>query len=364
TTAIEELDLHACRDGDDWRFRGVYPHGKLNARCRFVIDASGPTSPLVPLLGLDDETDRLRTQSHALFAHFHDVLPWEDVLDELEIPRTEYPFCADRAALHHLLDEGWMWQLRFADGLLSAGFVLDGIPANRGDQSADAIWRTLLDRYPSIARQFANARLAASTPRLTQIGRLQRCLSAAAGDNWALLPFTCGFVDPLHSTGIAHTLSAIERLMPALLGEVDRCGTLAEYGRDIPEEIRWVDQLVALCQQTRRVPRLFNLATMVYFAAATTYEQERLTGESFPRFLACGDATRSIAREIESIASRSLQQLSNGSESRSPDDGDGDNILNLAEQEIAATLAPINHVGLCDPLARNMYRQTEADKMS
>ena len=44
---------------------------------------------------------------------------------------SEHPFDCDHAALHHAFDAGWMWQLRFNDETVSAGFVQD---LNRGER--------------------------------------------------------------------------------------------------------------------------------------------------------------------------------------------------------------------------------------
>lgn len=34
------------------------------------------------------------------------------------------PYSDDWAAIHHLIDEGWMYSLRFDDGVTSAGFLV------------------------------------------------------------------------------------------------------------------------------------------------------------------------------------------------------------------------------------------------
>ncbi|MCA9047021.1 MAG: hypothetical protein KDA69_22010, partial [Planctomycetaceae bacterium] len=155
--------------------------------------------------------------SRAIFGHFENVVPWTNVLREQGIDETDYTFACDDAALHHILDEGWMWQLRFSNDVVSVGIALDldEHPVSEAESPEDE-WNRILNRYPSILRQFRNTRLVAPANGLQRTGPLQRCLPIS-GPNWAQLPHSIGFVDPLHSTGIAHTLSGIQRLVPLLL---------------------------------------------------------------------------------------------------------------------------------------------------
>jgi hypothetical protein len=48
---------------------------------------------------------------------------------------------------------------------------------------------------------------------------MSRLWSRASGPGWAMLPTTAGFVDPLHSTGIAHGLRGVERIAELLLAD-------------------------------------------------------------------------------------------------------------------------------------------------
>ena len=67
-----------------------------------------------------------------------------------------HPYPCDAAALHHVLDGGWMWVLRFDNGVTSAGFSLDPeVHPMRADETPEQEWARLLGTYPSLARQFA-----------------------------------------------------------------------------------------------------------------------------------------------------------------------------------------------------------------
>src|SRR6185295_7886938 len=131
------------------------------------------------------------------------------------LPKGPYP--EDWAAVHHVLDEGWMYVLRFDHGVVSAGLL--AMPAGarglrltlRGDASSG--WRRLLARYPSLAKQFGEAQ---PLFPVRYTGLVQHRLARAAGPRWVVLPHTFAFVDPLFSTGIAWSLLAVERLAELL----------------------------------------------------------------------------------------------------------------------------------------------------
>src|SRR5690348_9246760 len=121
---------------------------------RFVIDASGPGGFLARQLGIPSAVENTETRSAILYSHFDGVRLMSDLFPGL--PPGPYP--DDWAAVHHLTDEGWMYSLRFDHGTTSAGFLLtpNGI-ATLGVEvgmSADALWRALLDRYPTLGALF------------------------------------------------------------------------------------------------------------------------------------------------------------------------------------------------------------------
>jgi FADH2 O2-dependent halogenase len=173
-----------------------------------------------------------------------------------------------------------MWQLGFVNGMVSAGFVLDAAEwPGEGSASAADEWQAMLRRYPSIAEQFEGARVVAPEGGLRRSGRLQRLADRIAGDDWALLPHTAGFVDPMHSTGIAQTLCGIERLIGILEEHWQKPtlpAALTRYEETVRSEIMLIDMLVSGCYLARRSFRLFAAYASTYFAAATTGEQRRI----------------------------------------------------------------------------------------
>ncbi len=318
------------------------PH---EVRTRFVVDATGEGGFLAKQLGIENRTHELRTNSRAVFAHFADLARWKRCLESRGFDTAEHPFDCDHAALHHVFDCGWMWQLRFNDETVSAGFVQD---LNRGERlslSASDEWNSWLRRYPSVGEQFANAKIVRPEGGLRSTGRLQRKLARAAGAWWAMLPNTAGFIDALHSSGIAHTLCGIERLARILiqsLGRDDLESRLREYERCVLGEVEMIDLLVGGCFAALGDFRRFAAATMLYFAAATSYERARVAsvGEFHPAFLLASDpAWLAVVR-------RMCARLSEAS------------AAGQFERELAEAIRPFNVVGLCDPALRNMYRHS------
>src|SRR3954471_10000658 len=200
------------------RLLGATNGAPFELRANFLIDASGPGGFLANQLGIPCGLARTETRSAIVFSHFENVALMEDVVAGL----PEGPYPDDWAAVHHVIDEGWMYSLRFDDGLTSAGFLLSprgladlydsgAMPEANSRAAADgpALWKTLLDRYPTIGAAFRDAR-----PLFPIAFRpaIQHRLTRAAGQRWALMPHAYAFVDPLFSTGIAWSLRAVERL--------------------------------------------------------------------------------------------------------------------------------------------------------
>ncbi|HBL47141.1 MAG TPA: hypothetical protein DDZ90_27520, partial [Planctomycetaceae bacterium] len=236
----------ALQRSEGWHITGSRLGEAVQLQAAFLIDASGAASLVPRTLGITPETE-FKTRSSAIFGHFQNVTLWQTILDGQGISQDDYPFNSDHSALHHVLSEGWMWQLRFNNGITSAGFVLD-------ERHADRDWQSLQERYPAIQSQFAEAECVAPSGGLRTTGRLQRGWTQCAGADWALLPHTAGFIDPLHSTGIAHTLCGIERLVSLLEQHWEkdsRREQLAEYSESLQKERALIDRLVACCYRSR-----------------------------------------------------------------------------------------------------------------
>ena len=237
-------------------------------RAGFLVDASGPRGLLPRALNLPEEKFEGFPKTQALFAHFSGVEKWETLHAAPE--RAPYP--PDAAAVHHVFDGGWIWVLRFNNGLTSAGAAVTEALADdlRLPEGAPA-WNRLLERLPSVRAQFAAA--VPATPFIHQ-PRVAFRSGAAVGAGWAMLPSAAGVVDPLLSTGFPLTLLGIERLARII---EDGCqpAALAEYERQTFSELDATASLIATLYANMHDFEVFSALTLLYFAAASFSESAR-----------------------------------------------------------------------------------------
>lgn len=326
---------------DGVRLTGQRDGTEFVLRAKFIIDASGPGGFLARQLRIPSGLDRTETRSALVFSHFDDVPLMSEIVPGL--PTGPYP--DDWAAVHHVIDEGWMYSLRFDHGTTSAGFLLTPSTLKGLDAAnAESTWRTLLGRYPTLGRLFGEAR--ALMPIAVR-PLIQHRLTRASGDRWALLPHAFAFVDPLFSTGIAWTLRAVERLGLVFEnakqhGRVPAGSELARYGELLAAEADQIDQLVAGAYESMPHFDLFAAQAMLYFATVSFAEvSQRLTAHddvAWSGFLGVGDPV------LEPLPSESLARLRRIADDRPQ-----------FVEWIAAMIEPRNIGGLADSKRRNLY---------
>lgn len=355
-----QTQLTAMPGRRPWRWRGRTPDEPLEVQAELVIDATGAAGAVPRALGLHavDESG-FQTRSQATFGHFQNVQPWS-----AELARSSpdslpaHPFDCDAAALHHFCVDGWMWQLRFDSQIVSCGVATE-FATGRSAAAEESEWDRFLARYPSVQNQFHDARLVAPGPQLVRTGRLQRQWDRCGGSDWLLLPSTAGFIDPLHSTGIAHNLAGIERIAELLASHWKGPGweeAVTAYERKLQAEFRLMDMLVAGCYRARGSFRLLTSYLMVYFAAATSWEAQRVAGRTQLGFLLADDPA--FTQLVTAAWAHIRQMISEGGQRPSRRDEED------FERWLQRELAPFNSVGLCNPNCQNMYRHTAADKSS
>ncbi len=335
----------------DWFLRGTCDDEPLQLRAPYVVDATGAAGVVLKALKIGDETARLRTNSSAIFAHFENVTPVSRLLDEMGCDQKRHPFDCDAAAVHHVLDGGWMWQLRFDDQTVSAGMLFDRRGAVAGSEQVDAqhLWDSQLAQFPFLIRQFADAKIIRPAGGLRHAGRLQRLVASAAGENWAALPGTVGFIDPLHSKGIAHTLFGVRRLaaiLTASAADGDRCQRLQDYSEKVIDELHFMDDLIEGCYAALPSFRLWSDWCMLYFAAITSQEQSGLA-QADDSFLRADDHA---FREMLKVARVELQEAIDGGSMASG--------CLAFEESLRRRIQPWNRVGLLDPDCYGMYADT------
>jgi FADH2 O2-dependent halogenase len=246
-------------------------------RARLVVDATGPGGFLHQTLSLPASRFPDLPDTEALYAHFEGVRR----LDALPIfPSVEAPpYPVDDAAVHHVFDGGWIWVLRFRNGLVSAGVAAErGLAGELGFADGAAAWERLLDRFPTVRAQFESAR-----PTIPFVHRRPMPFRAAvaSGPGWVLLPSAAAFVDPMLSTGFPLTLLGIERLGatirdswndPSFASRLDEDAAVTLFEADAAALL-----VSALYASFGDFP-VFAALTTLYFAAASYAEAARRLG--------------------------------------------------------------------------------------
>jgi FADH2 O2-dependent halogenase len=257
--------------------QGSREDARIRIRAKFVIDATGPRGFLYRAMRLGEIPSNALPSTEALFAHFVNV-------DRLTAPRAMIngqmpPFPIDDAAVHHVFDGGWIWVLRFNNGITSAGIAATRAFAARLQlRDGKPAWERLLELIPVLRAQFSNARPVFDFIHLAPLSfRSEK----AVGPRWALLPSAVGFVDPLLSTGFPLTLLGIERIAEALsheVGSAEFIEHMARYERQTHAEFEATERLIGALYASMSDFPLFAALTLLYFAAASFGETARRLG--------------------------------------------------------------------------------------
>ncbi len=339
---LDAVALSGSRDGKAFELRA-----------NFLIDASGPGGFLARQLSIPSGIEQTETRSALVFSHFDGVRLMNDILPGM----PEGPYPDDWAAVHHVIDEGWMYSLRFDDGVTSAGFLLTpaGLDSLNSSDTSDpaSLWYAMLERYPTIAGAFADA-----TPLMPIAFHpaIQHRLTQSTGERWAMMPHAYAFVDPLFSTGIAWSLRAVERLALAFEsaarnGRVPGKEVLARYSLALSAEADQIDRIVAGAYEAMTHFDLFAAQAMLYFATVSFAEvSQRLKPDdsvAWNGFLGAGDPV------LEPLPRESLRRLRQITQSRGGV-GTSHERRGFAEW-IANAIAPRNIAGLANPERHNLY---------
>lgn len=341
--------------GDEVALSGAEPSGQhallrgersgmpIEFRARWVVDATGPRGFLHRALDLAERSFPCMPPTQSLYGHFTGV---ERLCPET-IASAGSPYPPEDAAVHHVFDGGWLWVLRFNNGIASAGVVARDTLAGRFHLSeGKPAWKRLLRQLPSVGRLFRNA-----TPvePLGYMPRVSFCTDAICGPWWAMLPSAAGFVDPLLSTGFPLTLLGIARLADAIecdWGSERFADSVNASARQTEEELNVTARLVGALYRGLAHFRTFTSLTMLYFAAASFAEASYRLGtrpragsfllHDHPTF---GPALRALCDRVVNTHR----------------DGFSDDEEEAFAEDVRRTIEPINVAGLCDPGPRNWY---------
>jgi tetracycline 7-halogenase / FADH2 O2-dependent halogenase len=343
---LDDTRLDRIRfEGNRTTIEGTRHGHSVRVAAPFVIDASGPRGFLHGALRLGEQARRWLPPTQGLYTHFTEVERWDRLHDTTEAP----PYPIDDAALHHVFPGGWIWILRFNNGITSAGAALtDPLAVSLRASEGEPAWRRLLALLPSVGDQFQSAR---ATLPFIYSPRVAFRSARVAGQNWALLPSAAGVIDPLLSTGFPLTLLGILRLLEALERSPDASGrqaALDEYEKVTLAELDITEQLVAALYATMDAPAIFKRLSLLYFAAASYSETARRLGRAAlaPGFLLSAHPT--FGPEMAACAALALAARSE-----------------VARQSLSAridrAIEPFDAAGLLDRSRRDWYPVLASD---
>jgi FADH2 O2-dependent halogenase len=300
-------------------------------RAGLLIDATGPRGFLYRSLQLEEFPLPGLPPTEGLYSHFTGVT-------RSETAGNDPPYPVDDAAVHHVFDGGWVWVLRFNNGVTSAGVAATRRVAKELALSeGEPAWQRLLERLPGLKAQFKQA--SACQP-FRHMPVISFRTSTIAGKRWAMLPSAAGFVDPLLSTGFALTLTGIERLAH-IVAEHRDSGDLARqlqsYAEETDGNLLAASQLIGALYANMGDFSAFTALSLLYFAAVSfTETAHRLSKpELAPGFLL--HQHPSFGPALRALLERAYK----------PDDTFAADVQRLIE--------PFNVGGFGDPARHNWY---------
>ena len=304
----------------------------FHIHARLVIDATGPRGLLYRALQLAESPMPGMPATESLYSHFTEV-------SGTECGESITPYPVDDAAVHHVFEGGWVWVLRFNNGVTSAGVAAtQAVAKELALSDGEPAWARVLDRVPRLKPQFERA--VACQP-FRYMPAISFRSGAIAGKRWAMLPSAAGFVDPLLSTGFALTLLGIERLA-RILRSSDVSRQLQTYAEQTECELLTASRLIGALYATMGNFAAFTAVSLLYFAAVSLSETSQRLGklelaagfllDQHPVF---GPATRVLLERAHKLR--------------------GDEDTRAFTHEVLRVIEPFNLGRFGDPALRNRY---------
>jgi flavin-dependent dehydrogenase len=182
-------------------------------QARVLIDASGRSALLGGTMGKREQLPDLGKV--AIFAHFHGMQR------DPEVPEGNIRI--------HLISDGWIWWIPFADGTDSVGCVLHAKVVKERGGSVDALFEETLATSPRLTQGLAQAQ------RLTPIhtaANFSYRVVPVVGKRYLAVGDATGFVDPIFSAGVFIAMRSAELAAEAVLRAFARQDFGAEAFRD------------------------------------------------------------------------------------------------------------------------------------
>lgn len=248
--------------------------------CDTLVDASGRAGAVLRLLGFRDEPESMRTNTSARFAHLVGTSTDNTATSD------GLPYRACDAAVHHLLHDGWVWELPMSDGRASIGRVWCGpdaaasaavVATTMSTSPHDLAGNLDVSEYPNLQDWLKPARMADSPDEWVRALRVQHRWRGDRNMSLSLLalPTTLATIDPLHSTGLAHAITGAQRIADIIVQGANE--DVSYYANQVECEINLLDRVIALAYRVWQRCDLFFDACMLYFALAIGDEEERIS---------------------------------------------------------------------------------------
>ena len=342
-TQIDRNELGA------YSLRSKFQTGGATLHSDWIVDASGASSVSARILDAKDLTHTLHTHTRTTYGHYRTVGSWSQQLNELGHNIALNPFDSDDAAQHHLLENGWLWMLRFNNGITSVGRTEwigpESLHKRRHNNSPDFMNAQLhpddFHDYPSLAKLMRTAKLSGPPEGVRSTGRLQRLVAPWLSQRHLMLPTAAMTLDPLHSTGIAHALAGVDRILNIImlqLNETEQKQAIQQYESSFFQESELLDELVSTAYWVMDDFERFTAACMIYFAGAICCEERYQKGQN-PTHLWNADDPDFV--QFSKQACLALRKPNNDYQAM-----------------ISEGLAPWNTAGLMDRKVQNRYAYT------
>lgn len=239
--------------------------------CAHLVDATGRSGVLLRKMGCVDVTDSMQTNTAGRWSHVTGLPPFEISLG------SSAPYLPCAAAVHHLVDGGWVWQLPMSDGRTSVGRVWKSTSTNQPAATSSEVASSLdIAEHVELARYLDTAKLADTPGQWFSGGRIQH--RYRTDRKWSLamlpLPTTVATIDPLHSTGLAHAISGAQRVADLIVRNAS--SEVFRYQRQVDAEVSLLDRVVGLAYRSMENREAFFAACMLYFAIAIRDEEDRV----------------------------------------------------------------------------------------
>lgn len=319
---------------------------RIQIKARTVIDASGGKSGVSQWLGIQSLPLQHTPDSFSVYGHFEHVKKWKG--SHLDQRPSNFPYPPNKAAVHHLIDGGWVWSLEFDHGTVSAGAVLtEATYSAIKDHSPETIWQKVIDTHPQLKSHFRDATSMYPMRKINSLGyRMERM----HGERWIMLPSAAGFVDPLLSTGFPLTLQGIKRIGRALKpDQLKKNGAILSFTEIAAltfRELSICDHMIGTLFSTMHHFRHFAATTMLYFAAVSYTETAWRLGKKHlaPGFLFSENPEQ---QNTLSMALSRIDAVQKG-------DMTTEEKWTSIQKIISTTIDPINVIGL-DPNAKSPW---------